>query len=175
MEQEGSSLGSKALVNISKGKEKKNISFYDNIDPDCFKNSVEKLDLDRIGCIVISKSGTTTETLSQFACLIEIINQKKQLEVFCKNCLIITEKNNNPLRKIGMQYKCEILDHEIEIGGRYSVFSNVGMVPAIIAGIDVKKIHAGVKDLLAKINIGSFNDHLKVSKFLTSKKFLTQN
>ena len=41
------------------------------------------------------------------------------------------------------------------MSGPTSVFSNVGMVPAILAGIDVKRIHAGVKDLLAKININS--------------------
>ena len=58
------------------------------------------------------------------------------------------------------------MDHEAEIGGRYSVFSNVGIVPAIIAGIDVKKIHVGVKDLLIKVKKGSFDEHLKLAKLL---------
>ena len=47
----------------------------------------------KIGYIIVSKSGSTLETLSQFACLIELFEQKKQLEIFYKNCLIITENN----------------------------------------------------------------------------------
>jgi len=170
----GSNLGSKALINILQGKEKKRILFYDNIDPINFKNSLEKFDLMKIGYIIVSKSGSTLETLSQFACLIELFEQKKQLEIFYKNCLIITENKLSPLRKIGIQNNCEILDHETEIGGRYSVFSNVGMVPAIIAGVDVKKIHDGVKYFLSMIESGSIIEFLTIAKLLTSKKLLYQ-
>ena len=162
----GSNLGSKALINILQGKEKKRISFYDNIDPIGFKNSIEQIDLQTVGYIIISKSGETPETLSQFASLIEFFDQKNKLEFFLKNCLIITEDKFSPLREIANHYKCETLDHEADIGGRYSVFSNVGIVPAIIAGIDVKKIHVGVKDLLIKVKEGSFDEHLKLAKLL---------
>ena len=67
----GSNLGSKALINILQGKEKKKMIFYDNIDPIGFKNSIEQIDLKTAGYIIISKSGRTYETLSQFASLIE--------------------------------------------------------------------------------------------------------
>ena len=90
----GSNLGSKALINILQGKEKNKISFYDNIDPISFKYSIEKIDLKKTGCIIISKSGETPETLSQFASLIQFFDQKNQLEFFLKNCLIITENKN---------------------------------------------------------------------------------
>jgi len=149
------------------GKEKKRISFYDNIDPIGFKNSIEQIDLKKAGYIIISKSGETPETLSQFASLIEFFDQKNQLDFFLKNCLIITEDKSSPLREIANYYQCETLDHEADIGGRYSVFSNVGMVPAIIAGIDVKKIYLGVKDLLIKVKEGSFDEHLKLAKQFT--------
>ncbi len=162
----GSSLGAKALIHILQGKEKNRIFFYDNIDPIGFKNSIEKIQSQTIGYIIISKSGETPETLSQFASLIEYFDQKNQIEFFFKNCLIITEDKSNPLRKIANHYKCKILDHETEIGGRYSVFSNVGMVPAIIAGIDVKKIYLGAQDLLTKVKKGSFKEHLKLAKLL---------
>lgn len=170
----GSNLGSRALINILQGKEKNKVLFYDNVDPISFQNSIEKFDLKKIGYIIISKSGTTPETLSQFACLIELFDQKKDLEIFFRNCLIITENKSNPLRKIGMKNKCKILDHEINIGGRFSVFSNVAFVPAIIAGINVKKIHNGVKDILTRIKNESFKEHLKASKLLTSNILIHQ-
>ena len=147
----GSNMGSKALINILQGKEKNKISFYNNIDPIGFKYSVEKIDLKKTGCIIISKSGETPETLSQFASLIQFFDQKNKLEFFLKNCLIITENKASSLREISNQYNCTILDHEAEIGGRFSVFSNVGMIPAVIAGIDVKKIYNGIKDILIKV------------------------
>ena len=164
----GSNLGSKALINILQGREKNRISFYDNIDPIGFKYSIERVDLKKTGCIIISKSGETPETLSQFASLIQFFDQENQLEFFLKNCLIITENKASSLREISNQYKCTILDHEVNIGGRFSVFSNVGMIPAIIAGIDVKKIHNGIKDILIKVKEGSFDEHLKLAKFFTS-------
>jgi len=162
----GSNLGSKALINILLGKEQNKIYFFDNVDPISFKNSIKKIDLEKIGCIIISKSGETPETLSQFGSLIEYFDQKNQLDLFFNNCLVITENRKNPLREIANQYKCEIFDHENEIGGRYSVFSNVGVVPAVIAGIDVKKIHDGVKNILNKVRNNSFDEHLKLAKLL---------
>ena len=164
----GSNLGSKALINILQGKEKNKILFYDNIDPINFKSSIEKIDFRKAGCIIISKSGETPETLSQFAALIQFFDEKNQLEFFLKNCLVITENKNSSLREISNRYNCAILDHEIEIGGRFSVFSNVGMIPAIIAGIDVKKIHNGIKDILIKVKNDSFDQHLKLAILLTS-------
>ncbi len=118
----GSNLGSKALINILQGMEKNRISFYDNIDPIGFKYSIEKIDLKKTGFIIISKSGETPETLSQFASLIQFFDQENQLEIFLKNCLIITENKTSSLREISNQYKCTILDHEVDIGGRFSVF-----------------------------------------------------
>ena len=71
----GSNLGSKALINILQCRKKNSISFYDNIDPIGFKYSIEKIDLKKTGCIIISKSGETPETLSQFASLIQFFDQ----------------------------------------------------------------------------------------------------
>jgi len=168
----GSNLGSKALINILQGKEKNNLSFYDNIDPIKFKNSINQYDLRTVGYIIISKSGKTLETLSQFACLIEIFEQKNQLNDFYKNCILITENKNNPLRKIGVKNKCKILDHEINIGGRFSVFSNVGMIPAILAGLDVQKIHDGAKNILDSILDNKFNQHCILANLFTSNELL---
>lgn len=158
----GSNLGSKALIDILQGNKNTHIHFYDNIDPINFQNSINKIDLNKAGFIFISKSGSTPETLSQLASLIEIFEQKNQLKYFFDNCLIITEDKPSPLANIAHTNKCKILTHEKDIGGRYSVFSNVGMVPAIIAGLDVRKIHAGA---LEELNNNSANEFLKIAQF----------
>ena len=67
----GSNLGARALINISIN-QPKNILFFDNIDPLFFQNQILNLDLNTTGFIVISKSGTTPETLSQFGSIINI-------------------------------------------------------------------------------------------------------
>ena len=87
----GSNLGARALVNILQGNEKVNIFFYDNIDPINFKNSISRMNLNSTGIIVISKSGSTPETLSQYACLIEIFDQKNKLNILFNNSLIIVQ------------------------------------------------------------------------------------
>ena len=171
----GSNLGARALINILHNKEKNYIEFYDNIDPVSFKNSLNKFNLEEIGFIIISKSGSTLETISQFTCLIEIFEQKNKLKIFYQNCLIITENKASPIRNIALQNKCKILDHDPNIGGRYSIFSNVGMVPALLAGIDVKKIHEGVNVFLNNINTDLFNEYLMFGTLISSKKFFDKN
>ena len=67
----GSNLGARALINILQGKYEKKIFFFDNIDPIQFSNSISKFNINRTGFIIISKSGSTPETLSQFSSIIE--------------------------------------------------------------------------------------------------------
>lgn len=163
----GSNLGARALINILQGKEKNKIFFYDNIDPIHFKNSLSKIDLINSGFIIISKSGSTPETLSQFASIIEIFDKEKKIDILYKNSLIITENKDNPLNNIAKKNNCIILNHEENIGGRYSVFSNVGMVPAIIAGLNVNKIHLGaLKQYESILNL----DFIKLSHFFKHQK-----
>ena len=171
----GSNLGSKALIDILQKNNKKKITFFDNIDPIYFKNYINNYKFKDTGFIIISKSGKTLETLSQFACIIEIFKQKNKLKNFYKNCLVITEDTSNPLRKIATNNNCLILNHEKDIGGRYSVFSNVGTVPALIAGIDVIKFHEGASDIVNKVtNNKDFQDHQNIANLLTIPSFLNK-
>ena len=166
----GSSLGSKALINIF---------FYDNIDPISFKNSIDQINLKTAGIIVISKSGSTPETLSQYLSIIEIFDQKNLLNILYRNSLIITEDKISSLSKIAHNNNVMLLNHEKDIGGRYSVFSNVGMVPAIIAGIDVKKIHLGAISQISKcsdnkfMKIAQFFRYQKINKHITNSVIMT--
>ena len=120
----GSSLGIEAIYNFLSFKIKKKFNFYNNIDSNKFleKKKIKSLN------IVISKSGNTLETISNF----NILNNKK-------NNLFISEKSNNYLRKLANKLKCEVIEHRNYIGGRYSVLSEVGMLPSILMGLKEEK------------------------------------
>ena len=145
----GSNLGARALININN--KRNNISFFDNIDPIFFEKSFNNIDFNSTGFIVISKSGTTPETLSQFGSIIEVASNNDKLKTLFSNTLVITEFSTSPLLNIAKKNKCLLLEHDKNIGGRYSVFTNVGLVPAIIAGLDVEEIYKGAFE--------TFKDH----------------
>ena len=118
----GSSLGAKAIYSFLNDKIKKKFNFVDNIDTQKKYSADKKLN------IVISKSGNTLETIVN-------LNTKKDI----KNSIFITESNNNYLRKIAKEIDKEIFEHRNYIGGRYSVLSETGMLPACLMGLDPKK------------------------------------
>ncbi len=119
----GSILGSEAIYNFLKHKVKKKFTFINNLNP----KLVKKREKVKSTNIIISKSGNTLETIINSNLL---INNKN---------IFITEKKNNYLRKLADNLKAEIFEHKNYIGGRYSVLSEVGMLPAEIMGLNEKK------------------------------------
>ena len=166
----GSNLGARALINTSIN-QPENILFFDNIDPLFFQSQILKLDIETTGFVVISKSGTTPETLSQLGCVINIANEQSILNTLYENTMVITESKDSPLFNIAKKNNCLFLEHKNNIGGRYSVFSNVGMVPAIIAGLDVKKIHQGVLKIINQNNFINLFKFAQIFKFCKSNNF----
>ena len=162
----GSNLGARSLYNINNNK-KINIEFYDNVDPYTFDKFFENIDFKTTGFIIISKSGSTPETLAQFASLYQLALQKNNIEELLSNILIITEFKESPLYKISKEKKCLVLEHDNEIGGRYSIFSNVGIVPAILSGINVSELYNGAKEIFNNIEK---NSALDLSKYLCGDK-----
>ena len=119
----GSSLGAKAIYDFLNTEIKKNFYFFDNLDAKNKKIKKNKKTLS----IIISKSGNTLET---------IVNEN----IFSsKNKLYITETENNYLRNLATKLKSDIVDHKNFIGGRYSVLSEVGMLPAELMGLNINK------------------------------------
>ena len=116
----GSSLGAEAIYSFLNKKIRKKFSFVNNIDLSRKKNNkINQLN------IIISKSGNTLETLTN-------LNYQK----LKKNCLFITENKNSYLRNLALKLKSEIIDHNNFIGGRYSVLSETGMIPAFFMGLE---------------------------------------
>ena len=122
----GSILGAEAIYDFLRFKIKKNFNFYNNLQ----SKNILKLKKKRIN-LIISKSGNTLETIANINLILQ--NQKKN-----KN-IIITEKKNNYLTFLSKKLKAEIIDHKNYIGGRYSVLSEVGMLPAELMGLNEKK------------------------------------
>tara|TARA_B100000035_G_scaffold138398_1_gene117968 strand:+ start:238 stop:1392 length:1155 start_codon:yes stop_codon:yes gene_type:complete len=117
----GSSLGSKAIYNFLINKIKKKFTFQENL------NLREKA-LTRSLNIIISKSGNTLETLVNLNSKIK--NNKN---------LFITEKTNNYLINLANKLKSDVIEHKNFIGGRFSVLSEVGMLPAQLMGLNESK------------------------------------
>jgi glucose-6-phosphate isomerase len=137
----GSSLGGKT---ISALKFQDRVEFLESIDPITLNNFLQKITLEETFFLVVSKSGETIETSCQTLILLDLF-KKKKIKNFAKQFLFITESKTNSLAKIAQEIGSEILPHCSKIGGRYSCFSITGMLPALLAGIDVKKIRNGAK------------------------------
>ena len=142
----GSSLGIQAIYDFMKPKIKKKFYFFDNLD---VKNKSIKTKNKSLN-IIISKSGNTLET---------IVNENIFSGI---NKLYITENNNNYLRNTALRLKKEIIEHKNFIGGRYSVLSEVGMLPAELMGLKSNKFkrfdklisnHNFVNSLLVNVNM----------------------
>ena len=128
----GSILGSEALYYFLEDKMKKNFLFFNDIDEDKLKKLKTKQDLKKILFVIISKSGNTIETLSNFFAL-DVIKKN------AKNIIIISDKFNNSLYLLSQKMKLHHIESKNYIGGRYSVLSEVGMVPAYLMGVNITK------------------------------------
>ncbi len=137
----GSILGAQAIYDFLKYKIKKNFLFLNNIDSNLITRQKKKNNVN----LIISKSGNTLETIVNA----NIFIKKKDRNIF------ITENTNNYLLNLGKKIKAEIIEHRNYIGGRYSVLSEVGMLPAELMGLSEKKFK-------------QFNNLVKNKKFLNS-------
>ncbi len=140
----GSSLGGKTLSSVAV---KKNLEFIESIDPETIANFLCKIDLDDSFFVIISKSGETIETICQTLLVKEYLQQNGCMD-FSKKFLFITQNLDNSLAKIALSLNCKIENHPADIGGRYSCFSIVGLLPAAICGLNIEEIVKGAKNIV---------------------------
>ena len=155
----GSILGPKAIYQFLNHKIKKNFLFIDNLQTTLNLQGKKKF----IN-LIISKSGNTLETISNSNIL--ITNNKKNI--------FITENKKNYLNTLANKMKAEVIEHNNYIGGRYSVLSEVGMLPAELMGLDEKKF----KRLNYLIKNKNFTNNLiqnvaSTLNLVKNKKFLS--
>ena len=151
----GSSLGGRTLVSIADSqinghRKKPKLHFFDNIDPHSLDNLLNFLIAPRTGFLVISKSGETAETMVQFLICFQAAKEKfgdKAHEHFT----VIVQPGKSVMRQRAEALDIPIFDHHPKIGGRYSAFSLVGLLPAMIAGLNPETIRKGAAEVLMPI------------------------
>ena len=142
----GSILGAEAIHDFLKLKVKKKIKFFNNLN-----NQIKLEPNGKSVNIIISKSGNTLETVSNLNLILKSQNKNKNI--------VITENKSSFLTSLAKKLKAEIIEHKNYIGGRYSVLSEVGMLPAQLLGLNEGKFKR-------------FNNLIKNKTFLNS---LTNN
>ena len=122
------------------------IFFLDNIDPDSINGLLNILDLKKTLVNVITKSGSTAETMSQYM-IVKNMLEKELQDDYRKNIVVTTDKNVGILRQLADQegYKTFVIPDDV--GGRFSVFSAVGLLPFALVGIDIDELTNGIKDM----------------------------
>jgi len=153
----GSILGAESIYDFLNDKIKKKFYFINNLEPKIKKYNNKKKNIN----LIISKSGNTLETISN----VNVYLKKKDKNIF------ITENKNSYLNNLAKDLKAEIIHHNNFIGGRYSVLSEVGMLPAELMGLNSGKF----KQLNSLIKNKNFINHLTANVantlyFLKQKK-----
>lgn len=161
----GASLGGQALAQLGGwfipgddriGKEARpRLRFYDNLDALSLVKGMEIMDLAKTRFLVISKSGNTAETLSQTLTIMAEL-RAKGLEAQIPDLFLgITEPARpgvaNALRQLFTSLSIPMLDHAADIGGRFSAFTNVGLIPAFARGLDTQAFLAGGRAVIEAI------------------------
>ncbi len=135
----GSSLGTRVIAEVFRAKK---LFFIDNVDALEFETLVEELgDLREVGWVFISKSGTTIESLCALEFLDQIFTEEK-LHLPSQS-LVISEPKDNTLTLWGKKNSVPFCEIPFDVGGRFSVLSPVGMMPASFLGLDLEKFRVG--------------------------------
>ncbi len=159
----GSILGSKAIYSFLKYKINKKFIFVDNLDENLIRKIRNENNLSKCLFLIISKSGETSETI------LNLYFFKSYLKK--NNTIILSENNNNFLKNFAVKKNFKFIEHKKFIGGRYSVLTDVGMLPAFLMGLKNSNFKKGLRKLINNKSffLKSFKkiNRLKVSKIKT--------
>ena len=166
----GSSLGAKTLCgykffNLYDKHSSKRVLFVDNIHYHNFSVFLKNLNFDKTAFLIISKSGQTIETLCQTLILLEFYKREIKKNK-ARNLYFVTELSDNPLNKIAKELQREIIIHDHDVGGRYSCFTPVALIPAYFCGVDIKKFIASGKVGMQRFLEEQYDEVSKGAAFL---------
>ena len=139
----GSSLGAKAIYEflLPSNDYKKKLLFLETVDPLEINFSLNSININDAHFVVVSKSGKTIEIISLLKFLNSII------EINQSNCTVISERKSN-LTNFAKRNNIRVFELDENIGGRFSVFSVVGLVPLAMVGVDIDNLLNGCKRVL---------------------------
>ncbi len=161
----GSSLGGQALAQLGgwsipgddgpSGGKRPRLRFYDNLDARSFMHGLRAADIPKTRFIAISKSGTTGETLAQTLTAFKYIEDCGHKALIPKMFLGVTEPEKpgvaNGLRALFSARGIPLLPHSTEIGGRFSAFTTVGLLPALARGLDAMAFREGGREVVQQL------------------------
>lgn len=159
----GSILGTKAIYSFLKYKIKKKFIFIDNLDQEKLIKTKKNYNLKNVLFLIISKSGNTTETIVNTGFFKPFLKKS--------NTIIIAEDKNNLLANFAKEKSFKLVKHSSKIGGRYSVFSDVGMLPSYLMGLNPINFKKNIPKLFN--NNVFLKESIKQIKKIKLKKFKT--
>ena len=161
----GSTLGTYAIYKFLKHSKKlnKKLFFLETTDPIDIQSKLEGIDLEDTLFIVISKSGTTVETISIFKYINSLVKIDRD------NTVIITEFDSK-LNAYAKIHRMKIFEIPKDVGGRFSVFSAVGLVPLAVVGIDIDEILKGIK----KVHDSFFDKKVVYKNIIKKARFFVE-
>ncbi|HRK18697.1 MAG TPA: glucose-6-phosphate isomerase [Hyphomicrobiaceae bacterium] len=165
----GSSLGGQTLAQLSgwnvpgtadeAQRRRPRTRFYDNLDATTLAAALATLDLPSTRFVVTSKSGGTVETLTQAVAALATVKKAGYADRIPAMFLGLTEPDKpgqkNGLRALFAAHAIPMLEHHTGIGGRFSVLTNVGMLPAIARGLDVRAVRRGAASVVSAMREAS--------------------
>ncbi len=153
----GSSLGSIMLHEALNGfnyNNKKVPKFYvlDNVDPEKFEAVMENIEIEKTCFNIVTKSGSTVETIANFSIVYDTLKERLG-DKYKEHLIFTTDPEKGFLRKLAKEEGIKALDIPPLVGGRFSVLTPVGLLPAAIVGIDIKELLEGAKkmDLICSV------------------------
>jgi len=162
----GSSLGARAIYDflLPSKQLKKKLFFLETIDPLQINHLIKEIDLNDCHFVIISKSGNTIETI----CITKYLSGL--LPINSTNATVVTEENSK-LDKFANDNKLKVFHFDKSIGGRFSVFSVVGLVPLSMVGIDISNLLNGCK----RVHESFFNQKGFYEQIMDKARFLVEN
>lgn len=143
----GSGMSGEALAHLRK---QGGITLHcvDTMDPHSMALLLAALPWSHTAFLVISKSGGTVETYTHMA--IFLTEAKKRALPVSRHFFMITTPDDNPLHRIAKQHAIRVISHDPDLGGRFSILSAVGLIPAAAVGVDIRGLRAGAAMVLAE-------------------------
>jgi len=166
----GSSLGGQTLQALAalEHTAKPQVFFLENLDGHTFSQHLKTLELDQTTIIAISKSGRTAETAMQVFAFVAAYRAAGLQDEIAARFIFITSPGDNPMRTLAAELGAPVLDHDPALGGRYSVFSSVGLLPALIMGLDARSLRTGAQSVLQDVLESDDNEPARGAAVLSS-------
>ncbi|MFY7991806.1 MAG: glucose-6-phosphate isomerase [Bacteriovoracaceae bacterium] len=143
----GSALGPEMILRALVPEKMNQFILLNNIDPDDTKARLQNVKMKEAVIFVVSKSGTTAETVASMSIVLNLFHEQGLTEKdYSDHFVFCTDPVLGDFRKLGAEKNITCLDVPSNVGGRFSVLTPVGLFPALFAGVNVKELLQGAAD-----------------------------